>query len=200
MAVTVQLSTVLAPGAESGLRFNRDIRPLFADTCLACHGPDSNARKAGLRLDTRRMIDKLHALGLRVDFWTVDDPLEAATRDVPPTEAVLGPQSESEPAGPGTLLWSEAADSGWQATVDGATATRGDAFGWTNAFAVEERGSVDLTFDEGLRRVIAYLEMVAWFVVAALWWRSRSREQAVDLDPDESSEAETYEPPVEVAS
>jgi len=130
----------------------------------------------------------------------VDDPLEAATRDVPPTEAVLGPQSESEPAGPGTLLWSEAADSGWQATVDGATATRGDAFGWTNAFAVEERGSVDLTFDEGLRRVIAYLEMVAWFVVAALWWRSRSREQDVDLDPDESSEAETYEPPVEVAS
>lgn len=39
--------------AESGVRFNRDIRPIFAENCTACHGPDGNKRKAGLRLDNK---------------------------------------------------------------------------------------------------------------------------------------------------
>ena len=29
--------------------FNRDVRPIFSDTCFACHGPEK--RKSGLRLD-----------------------------------------------------------------------------------------------------------------------------------------------------
>jgi hypothetical protein len=33
------------------LEYNRDIRPILAENCFACHGPDSAARKAGLRLD-----------------------------------------------------------------------------------------------------------------------------------------------------
>ena len=33
--------------------YNRDVRPIFSDTCFACHGPDKNTRKSNLRLDTK---------------------------------------------------------------------------------------------------------------------------------------------------
>lgn len=31
--------------------YNQDVRPILAENCFSCHGPDSAARKAGLRLD-----------------------------------------------------------------------------------------------------------------------------------------------------
>jgi len=40
-----------APAAEH-VQFNRDIRPIFSDTCFACHGPDENKVKGKLRLDS----------------------------------------------------------------------------------------------------------------------------------------------------
>jgi len=33
------------------LSFNKDVRPILADNCYACHGPDRNRRQRGLRLD-----------------------------------------------------------------------------------------------------------------------------------------------------
>ena len=50
------IAATAASGAETAVRFNRDVRPIFADNCFACHGPDSNKRKAGLRLDTKEGI------------------------------------------------------------------------------------------------------------------------------------------------
>src|SRR5687768_18212885 len=37
------------------LQYNRDVRPILAENCFACHGPDSAARKADLRLDQRQV-------------------------------------------------------------------------------------------------------------------------------------------------
>ena len=39
--------------AADKLEYNRDVRPILAENCFACHGPDSAARKADLRLDRR---------------------------------------------------------------------------------------------------------------------------------------------------
>src|SRR6185369_7187593 len=49
------VSLIAAGGvrAEGRLDFNRDVRPILAQHCWSCHGPDEKAREAGLRLDSR---------------------------------------------------------------------------------------------------------------------------------------------------
>src|ERR1051325_10794408 len=37
--------------ATPSIDFNRDVRPILTENCLACHGPDAAHRKAKLRLD-----------------------------------------------------------------------------------------------------------------------------------------------------
>ena len=41
---------------SDSIRFNRDIRPLLSEYCFQCHGPDSAARAADLRLDDRQSV------------------------------------------------------------------------------------------------------------------------------------------------
>src|SRR5579872_2807564 len=48
--------------AAEKLEYNRDIRPILADNCFACHGADSASRKADLRLDQRESALKLEAI------------------------------------------------------------------------------------------------------------------------------------------
>lgn len=57
--------------ASSVPEYNRDIRPILAENCFACHGQDSAARKAGLRLDQREA-------GLKAQAFVPGKPDESA--------------------------------------------------------------------------------------------------------------------------
>ncbi len=53
MIVPLLLCAATAGAAERPINFARDIKPILAGKCFACHGPDDSHRKAELRLDTR---------------------------------------------------------------------------------------------------------------------------------------------------
>ena len=48
--------------AARKLYFQQTIRPLLADRCLSCHGPDGNHRQADLRLDLREEAERAGAI------------------------------------------------------------------------------------------------------------------------------------------
>jgi hypothetical protein len=58
-------SMVSPPAARASSdrpEYNRDVRPILAENCFACHGPDSASRKAGLRLDVRAQAIEAEAI------------------------------------------------------------------------------------------------------------------------------------------
>jgi len=80
---------------ETNTHFVREIRPILADKCFTCHGPDSSQRKAGLRLD--RKESALAALASGATAIVPGKPTESelfkritsddATLHMPPPEA-----------------------------------------------------------------------------------------------------------------
>src|SRR4051794_32539666 len=60
LAITSTAGAAAAATAPppAALDFNRDVRPVLADSCFACHGPDERKRKGGLRLDLRAAATK----------------------------------------------------------------------------------------------------------------------------------------------
>jgi len=54
-----------APGEATAkpVDFDREIRPILADNCFACHGPDDKQRMANLRLDTKDGLFAVVAAG-----------------------------------------------------------------------------------------------------------------------------------------
>ncbi|MCA9221017.1 MAG: DUF1549 domain-containing protein, partial [Planctomycetales bacterium] len=52
--------SIHAVAAPRDVQFNRDVRPILADKCFACHGPDEAHREAGLRFDLEESAKALH--------------------------------------------------------------------------------------------------------------------------------------------
>ena len=51
--VGVAIADVTASDSDGLVDFKRDVRPILADHCFECHGPDDAQRKAKLRLDVK---------------------------------------------------------------------------------------------------------------------------------------------------
>ena len=90
----------LSSGAPANtLTFNRDIRPILAENCFACHGPDKNQRKAKLRLDMRDVAIEREAIvpGKPDQSKLIEHILSADPDEVmppPKTHKTLSPQQK----------------------------------------------------------------------------------------------------------
>src|SRR5688500_10485926 len=65
MTLTCAILSLVGPSlvrADDKILYNRDVRPILAENCFACHGPDSAARKAELRLDQRAQAVEAEAI------------------------------------------------------------------------------------------------------------------------------------------
>ena len=59
LTITALILWSSLPALSAPLSYNRDVRPILAENCFSCHGPDKNAREAKLRLDVREdALDK----------------------------------------------------------------------------------------------------------------------------------------------
>ncbi len=63
-AALIALALQAAPQAPAD--WNRDVRPILAERCFACHGPDEGAREGGVRLDTAEGLAHAFRGGARV--------------------------------------------------------------------------------------------------------------------------------------
>ncbi|MDA0932658.1 MAG: PSD1 and planctomycete cytochrome C domain-containing protein [Planctomycetota bacterium] len=96
MLVFLAVPIVLAlPQQAQEPDFTREVRPILADRCFACHGPDADARKAGLRLDEREGATGVLASGRRaiVPGQPADSELLARISSDDP-ETVMPPPGE----------------------------------------------------------------------------------------------------------
>jgi glycerophosphoryl diester phosphodiesterase len=82
-ARNLERARALGYEGETGLASKEVARIMFLPRAalrwfrVAGHAAQVPRRAYGVRFDTQAAIDRFHMLGLRVDFWTIDDPAEA---------------------------------------------------------------------------------------------------------------------------
>lgn len=120
--MAVMVATLAVPVAAEPVDFGRDVRPILANRCFACHGPDPATREAGLRLD--RQAAAVADLGEYAAVVPGDaDASELVTRITTPDDSFRMP-----PAGSGKRLRPDQIDTLRRWIEEGATYTRHWAF------------------------------------------------------------------------
>jgi hypothetical protein len=66
-AIVAACADSRAVDSTSTVNFARDVRPILANNCFHCHGPDAAERKADLRLDVWDSVGKLHGAQAVID-------------------------------------------------------------------------------------------------------------------------------------
>ncbi len=88
-----------ADSKKAPVSFTRDIRPLLADRCFHCHGPDAARRKADLRLDIEKEAKKFAISPGDVS----DSDLFRRISSTDPEEHMPPPSSEKKPLTPAEI-------------------------------------------------------------------------------------------------
>ncbi|MDA8042456.1 MAG: DUF1549 domain-containing protein, partial [Pirellulales bacterium] len=91
---SVSQRTMLA-GQPDEPSFNHDVRPILSRYCFACHGPDSEDRQAGLRLDVRESALQELDSGMRAVVPSKPNESELITRILDSDPDVIMPPPES---------------------------------------------------------------------------------------------------------
>ena len=91
---SVSQRTILAVQPET-LSFNHDVRPILSRACFACHGPDSEDRQAGLRLDDRESAIQELDSGMRAIVPGKPTESELVARILDSDPDVIMPPPES---------------------------------------------------------------------------------------------------------
>lgn len=114
LIIFIQCAQISTRAVASEIEYARDIRPILADKCWHCHGPDEQTREADLRLDLRsgasHVLDTepgtLTSLVERITSSDIDEkmPPEESRKQLTKSEIVLLKQWVDQGA-PFTTHW-----------------------------------------------------------------------------------------------
>ncbi len=114
------LTTSALRADDKTLSYNRDVRPILASKCFACHGPDEDKREADLRLDIRGEHFDEKAITERIETTDPDDIMPPPSSPKPLTREEISIHKRRMAGGgvKGGQVYGETDDFAWHVARD----------------------------------------------------------------------------------